>query len=273
MMERTPFDLDPVLENSVDIQELFNNSTQVNDETLEKLILDIKSNDIIQSVSGNEAFTTLVNAAPVTVQTQAVPDQALIAQLSRYENLEFVLNPDQVSSCLQSVRETLHSTGSVSSDGELENSLSGSNEDSDSSDQDISSFVTPPPSPMDVDYTPRPRGRPGRKPTAGGPVKKKRQPEKGTREYFEKRARNNLAIRKCREKAKLKQVEMENRLQYLESENMQLQGKLDNVSKQLELLKDFVISNGANLPENIAKVAKSWPGVQHVVAVARLTND
>lgn len=156
MMERTPFDLDPVLENSVDIQELFNNSTQVNDETLEKLILDIKSNDIVQSVSGNEAFTTLVNAAPVTVQTQAVPDQALIAQLSRYENLEFVLNPDQVSSCLQSVRETLHSTGSVSSDGELENSLSGSNEDSDSSDQDISSFVTPPPSPMDVDYTPRP---------------------------------------------------------------------------------------------------------------------
>lgn len=50
---------------------------------------------------------------------------------------------------------------------------------------------------------------------------------------------------------------MENRLQYLESENMQLKGKLDNVTKQLELLKDFVISNGANLPENIAKVAKS----------------
>lgn len=257
MMERSPFDLDPVLENSVDIQELFNNSTQVNDETLEKLILDIKSNDIVPSVSGSDDLTTLVNAAPVSVQPQCIPDQTLIAQLSRYDNLEFVLNPEQVSSCLQSVRETLHSTGSSSSE-ELEHSLSGSNDDSsDASDQDFSSLVTPPPSPMDVEYTPRPRGRPGRKPSAGGPVKKKRQPEKGTREYFEKRARNNLAIRKCREKAKLKQNEMENRLQYLESENMQLKGKLDVMTKQLDILKDFVISNSANLPESIAKVAKS----------------
>ncbi|XP_062575569.1 CCAAT/enhancer-binding protein beta-like [Saccostrea cucullata] len=256
MMERNPFDLDPVLENSVDIQELFDNSTQVNDETLEKLILDIKSNDIVQSVASSEDLTTLVNAAPVTVQAQPVPDQSLIAQLSSFDNLEFVLNPEQVSSCLQSVRETLHSTGSAGSD-DLDHSSSGSYVDSEASDQDLSSLVTPPPSPMDVEYVPRPRGRPGRKPSAGGPVKKKRQPEKGTREYFEKRARNNLAIRKCREKAKLKQVEMEERMQYLESENVQLKGKLDAMSKQLELLKNFVISNGANLPENIAKVAKS----------------
>lgn len=257
MMERNPFELDPVLENSVDIQELFNNSTQVNDEALEKLILDIKSNDIVQSVGGgSEDFTTLVNATPVTVQAQPVSDQSLIEQLSSFDNFEFVLNTDPVSNCLQSVRETLHSTGSTGSD-DFDHSSSASCVDSDTSDQDLSSFVTPPPSPMDVEYTPRPRGRPGRKPSAGGPVKKKRQPEKGTREYFEKRARNNLAIRKCREKAKLKQVEMEDRMQYLESENMQLKGKLDLMTKQLELLKDFVVSNGCNLPEGIAKVAKS----------------
>lgn len=50
---------------------------------------------------------------------------------------------------------------------------------------------------------------------------------------------------------------MENCLQYLELENMQLKGKLDNVIKQFELLKDFVIVNGVNFLENIVKVVKS----------------
>lgn len=119
---------------------------------LEKFILDIKFNDIVQSVFGNEVFIMLVNVVLVIVQIQVVFDQVLIVQFSWYEDLEFVFNLDQVFLCLQLVREIFYFMGLVSFDGELENFLFGFNEDLDSFDQDIFFFVILFFSFMDVDY-------------------------------------------------------------------------------------------------------------------------
>lgn len=97
--------------------------------------------------------------------------------------------------------------------------------------------------------------KPGRKPSANGPIRpRKREPPKDTPEYFEKRARNNVAVRKSREKAKLRQGETETRVSQLISENERLQKKVDLLSKELNVLKSLFINVGAALPENFEDI-------------------
>lgn len=97
--------------------------------------------------------------------------------------------------------------------------------------------------------------KPGRKPSAGGPIRpRKREPKKDTPEYYEKRARNNVAVRKSREKAKLRQGLTENRVQELTDENERLQKKVDLLSKELNVLKSLFINVGASLPENFEDI-------------------
>lgn len=99
------------------------------------------------------------------------------------------------------------------------------------------------------------RGKPGRKPIAGGPVRnRKRQPPKDTPEYFEKRARNNIAVRKSRDKAKIKQQETEDRVRILQEDNESLQRKVDLLSKELAVLKGLFINVGASLPVNFEEI-------------------
>ena len=99
------------------------------------------------------------------------------------------------------------------------------------------------------------RGKPGRKPTAGGPVRnRKRQPTKDTPEYYEKRARNNVAVRKSRDKAKIRQQETEDRVQALQEDNDNLQKKVDLLSKELTVLKSLFINVGASLPANFEEI-------------------
>jgi hypothetical protein len=93
--------------------------------------------------------------------------------------------------------------------------------------------------------------KPGRKPSAGGPIRpRKREPPKDTAEYYEKRARNNVAVRKSREKAKIKQNITETRVQELTDENERLQKKVDLLSKELTVLKSLFINVGASLPDS-----------------------
>jgi hypothetical protein len=97
--------------------------------------------------------------------------------------------------------------------------------------------------------------KPGRKPSAGGPIRpRKKEPAKNTPEYFEKRARNNVAVRKSREKAKLRQGETETRVQSLVDENEKLQKKVDLLTKELNVLKSLFINVGAALPENFEDI-------------------
>ena len=99
------------------------------------------------------------------------------------------------------------------------------------------------------------RGKPGRKPTAGGPVRnRKRQPPKDTPEYYEKRARNNVAVRKSRDKAKLRQQETEDRVNSLQEDNENLQKKVDLLTKELNVLKSLFINVGASLPTNFEEI-------------------
>ncbi|XP_061166467.1 CCAAT/enhancer-binding protein delta-like [Saccostrea echinata] len=85
-----------------------------------------------------------------------------------------------------------------------------------------------------------PPGRPGRKP---GPnsnrTYKRRTVPKDTEEYMIKRAKNNIAIRKCREKAKRKQEEMEEKMKELENENKVLKKQVEDLRTEVRRLKGF----------------------------------
>lgn len=97
--------------------------------------------------------------------------------------------------------------------------------------------------------------KPGRKPSANGPIRpRKREPPKESSEYYEKRARNNVAVRKSREKAKLRQGETETRVSQLTNENDRLQKKCDMLAKELNVLKSLFINVGSSLPENFEEL-------------------
>ncbi|RUS70043.1 hypothetical protein EGW08_022192 [Elysia chlorotica] len=83
---------------------------------------------------------------------------------------------------------------------------------------------------------------------------KRRQVEKGTEEYVEKRARNNVAVRKSRAKAKQKQRETETRVKSLLEHNDQLQKKVDSLTKELNVLKGLFVNIGASIPDEFLKM-------------------
>jgi len=66
--------------------------------------------------------------------------------------------------------------------------------------------------------------------------------EKCTTEYREKRAKNNIAVKRSRDKTKAKARESQVRVQQLQSENEQLQATVDAMTCELRYLKDLLIS-------------------------------
>lgn len=82
------------------------------------------------------------------------------------------------------------------------------------------------------------RPAPGKAPK----TKKKRMPEKGTSEYRQKRDRNNVAVRKSREKSKMRVQETEQRVKELEDENQRLQSRITLLTKELNVLKSLFTS-------------------------------
>jgi len=129
-------------------------------------------------------------------------------------------------------------------------------------------FVTSPsaslPSPTSTVYsasspgTPGPSAPRGRRPHGSGPYagakSRRRTVEKGTQEYVDKRARNNVAVRKSRAKAKEKQRETEGRVQSLLDQNDQLQKKVDLLTKELNVLKGLFLNIGASIPDEFLKL-------------------
>ncbi len=99
-----------------------------------------------------------------------------------------------------------------------------------------------------------PRGRNPLK--AKAPLKgasRRRCFDKESEEYRERRARNNVAVRKSRDKAKQRQEETERKVQDLTSENERLQRKVDLLSKELAVLKGLFLNVGASLPKGLDK--------------------
>jgi len=85
---------------------------------------------------------------------------------------------------------------------------------------------------------------------------KKRSYDKNTDEYRQRRERNNVAVRKSRDKAKIKQVETESRVKELSEQNQSLQKRLDLLTKELNVLKGLFINTGATIPSEYKDLLK-----------------
>lgn len=89
---------------------------------------------------------------------------------------------------------------------------------------------------------------PGKAPKPSRSAAKKKMPDKATPEYRLKRDRNNIAVRKSRQKSKMRVIDTERRVKELEDENAQLQSKIALLSKELNVLKSLFSSAGVAQP-------------------------
>lgn len=95
---------------------------------------------------------------------------------------------------------------------------------------------TPPTSPEP------PRGSPGPSPAPGATRDRgagKRGPDRGSPEYRQRRERNNIAVRKSRDKAKRRNQEMQQKLVELSAENEQLRRRVEQLTRDLAGLRQF----------------------------------
>jgi len=81
------------------------------------------------------------------------------------------------------------------------------------------------------------------------PSRKRRMPKKDTEEYRDRRDRNNVAVRKSRDKAKQRQRETEEKVGELTAKNEALQKKVDLLSKELTVLRGLFTNVGVTLPK------------------------
>lgn len=86
--------------------------------------------------------------------------------------------------------------------------------------------------------------------------RRNRSLDKNSEEYRLRRQRNNIAVRKSRDKAKIKQQETENRVKALSEENERLQKKVDLLTKELTVLKSLFTNVGVPVPASLAAVLK-----------------
>lgn len=84
----------------------------------------------------------------------------------------------------------------------------------------------------------------------GGKATRKHLVDKGSSEYRQKRNRNNIAVRKSREKTKVRVMDTEKRVKELEDENTHLQSKIALLTKELNVLKSLFTSAGVSQPSS-----------------------
>lgn len=69
--------------------------------------------------------------------------------------------------------------------------------------------------------------------------KTKKHVDRASPEYRQRRERNNIAVRKSRDKAKIRNMEMQQKMVELTSENDKLQKRIDQLSRELANLRSF----------------------------------
>lgn len=89
----------------------------------------------------------------------------------------------------------------------------------------------------------------GGKATPASKSAKKYLYDKESDEYKKRRERNNIAVRKSRDKSRQKAQETMARVNELKSENAQLEQKVTILSKELSLLKDLFLAHAEELPD------------------------
>ncbi|KAM9296484.1 CCAAT/enhancer-binding protein beta [Gastrophryne carolinensis] len=83
-----------------------------------------------------------------------------------------------------------------------------------------------------------PPGTPGSPaPKAGGHKQQKKSLDKQSTEYKVRRERNNIAVRKSRDKAKLRNMETQHRVLELSAENDKLQKRVEQLTRELSTLR------------------------------------
>lgn len=82
-----------------------------------------------------------------------------------------------------------------------------------------------------------------------GRPQKKYLYDKGSEEYKKRRERNNVAVRKSRDKSRLKTQQTLDKINELKVENAKLEGKVQLLSKELSVLKDLFLSHAEELPD------------------------
>jgi len=240
--------LDPTLEKVIDLQELINSTiVPAFEGEGDPLTIDtiFPASDLDLVETGHTPGFTSINDSDLL---KLVPETA---QLVCMTNGDEVLAPSSGTGGRQIVTIKSEDLDLTACQGSRASRPSSFVRASDSySEASSSRSSTPDNSPIVYECR-----KPGRKPSAGGPIRpRKREPPKNTEEYYQKRARNNVAVRKSREKAKLRQGETEGRVNDLVSENERLQKKVDLLSKELTVLKSLFINAGANIPDNFEEI-------------------
>ena len=75
-------------------------------------------------------------------------------------------------------------------------------------------------------------------------------------QYRDKRDRNNIAVRKSRQKAKEKQMEAKKRVNSLRQENKYLEDKVTKLQSELKLCQNMFLTAGAPVPEVLKDIMK-----------------
>ncbi|XP_012676318.1 CCAAT/enhancer-binding protein beta [Clupea harengus] len=94
--------------------------------------------------------------------------------------------------------------------------------------------------------TPAPPGK-GGSPQQHGKMsggKGKKRLEKDSEEYRQRRERNNLAVRKSRDKAKMRNLETQHKVLELAAENDRLQKRVEQLSRELATLRNLLSATG-----------------------------
>lgn len=74
--------------------------------------------------------------------------------------------------------------------------------------------------------------------------KSKKRPDKDSDEYRQRRERNNLAVRKSRDKAKMRNLETQHKVLELAAENDRLQKRVEQLSRELATLRNLLSATG-----------------------------
>ncbi|XP_029636430.1 CCAAT/enhancer-binding protein gamma [Octopus sinensis] len=89
------------------------------------------------------------------------------------------------------------------------------------------------------------------------------QDEKSGDMYKKRRLRNNIAVRKCRSKNRLKAKETIDRVTRLRKENQDLQQKIQTLNKELSFLRDLFVGHNSSMEEGHCNIDLNCPEKQN----------
>ena len=95
------------------------------------------------------------------------------------------------------------------------------------------------------------RGRPRTVTGPDAPIKTTKRITKTSEDYRDRRDRNNVAVRKSRQKSKQLQAGTEMRVKSLQAQNNSLQKKVDLLTKELHVLKSLFTNVGVRVPASL----------------------